>query len=176
MHGVTVLGSTGTIGVNTLDVIARHPDRFRVFALAARRDHAQLFEQCLRFRPRFAVLADETAARALRARLGDAGSGTEVLAGSDALEQVASHPETDAVMAGIVGAAGLLSSLAAARAGKRLLLANKEALVMAGELLLGAVAAPGQGRRLDGRPAYAGSCSRRREDHSSTRRASDSSM
>ena len=143
MRGVTVLGSTGTIGVNTLDVIARHPDRFRVVALAARHDHAQLLEQCLRFQPRFAVLVDETAAHTLRARLADARSSTEVLAGNAALEQVAAHPETDTVMAGIVGAAGLLSSLAAAHAGKRLLLANKEALVMAGELLLSAVAASG---------------------------------
>jgi 1-deoxy-D-xylulose-5-phosphate reductoisomerase len=143
MAGVTVLGSTGTIGINTLDVIARHPERFRVTALAAHRDHARLYEQCLKHRPRFAVLVDEAAASSLRARLATAGCRTEVLAGAAALEAVASHSETDIVMAGIVGAAGLLSSLAAARAGKRLLLANKETLVMAGELLIAAVAASG---------------------------------
>jgi 1-deoxy-D-xylulose-5-phosphate reductoisomerase len=143
MHGVTVLGSTGTIGVNTLDVIARHADRFRVVALAANRDQERLYDQCLQHRPRFAVLVDEAAAQTLRARLSAAGSATEVLAGTGALEEIAALPEADAVMAGIVGAAGLLSSLAAARAGKRLLLANKEALVMAGGLLIAAVAAGG---------------------------------
>jgi 1-deoxy-D-xylulose-5-phosphate reductoisomerase len=143
MAGVTILGSTGTIGINTLDVVARHPDRFRVVALAAHRDHGRLLDQCLKHRPQFAVLVDEAAAAALRSRLASAGSATEVLGGAPALEHIASHPETDIVMAGIVGAAGLLSSLAAARAGKRLLLANKEALVMAGELLIDAVAASG---------------------------------
>jgi 1-deoxy-D-xylulose-5-phosphate reductoisomerase len=143
MVGVTILGSTGTIGVNTLDVVARHPDRFRVVALAANRDHAGLYEQCLRHRPRFAVMVDGSAASILRSRLAASGAATEVLAGESALEDVAAHPETDAVMAAIVGAAGLLSSLAAARAGKRLLLANKEALVMAGELLIAAIATSG---------------------------------
>jgi 1-deoxy-D-xylulose-5-phosphate reductoisomerase len=143
MVGVTVLGSTGTIGVNTLDVLARHPDRFQVFALAANRDHARLYEQCLVHRPRFAALVDESAAQVLRTRLEESRSQTEVLAGTPALEVLAAHAETGIVMAAIVGAAGLLSALAAARAGKRLLLANKEALVMAGELLIDAVAASG---------------------------------
>jgi 1-deoxy-D-xylulose-5-phosphate reductoisomerase len=143
MVGVTVLGSTGTIGVNTLDVIARHPDRFRVVALAAMRDHTRLFDQCVRHRPQFAVLVDESAARSLRARLTTAGVATEVLAGASAVEEMAAHPDADTVMAAIVGAAGLLSSFAAARAGKRLLLANKEALVMAGDVLMAAVAANG---------------------------------
>lgn len=143
MVGVTVLGSTGTIGINTLDVIARHPDRFAVIALAAKRDHERLFEQCVRHRPRFAVLVEEGAALTLKTRLASAGVTTQVLAGAAALEQVAAHAETQVVMAAIVGAAGLLSSLAAARAGKRLLLANKEALVMAGDLLMDAVAASG---------------------------------
>ncbi len=143
MVGVTVLGSTGTIGINTLDVIARHPDRFAVIALAAKRDHERLFEQCVRHRPRFAVLVEEGAALTLKTRLASAGVTTQVLAGAVALEQVAAHAETQVVMAAIVGAAGLLSSLAAARAGKRLLLANKEALVMAGDLLMDAVAASG---------------------------------
>ncbi|MGH8263654.1 MAG: 1-deoxy-D-xylulose-5-phosphate reductoisomerase, partial [Steroidobacterales bacterium] len=143
MVGVTVLGSTGTIGVNTLDVLARHPERFQVFALAANRDHARLLEQCLQHRPRFAALVDETSAHTLRTRLADSGSTTEVLAGTRALEDLAAHQDTGIVMAAIVGAAGLLSTLAAARAGKRVLLANKEALVMAGELLMQAVAASG---------------------------------
>ncbi len=143
MVGVTVLGSTGTIGVNTLDVLARHPDRFSVVALAARSDHAQLFEQCLKHEPQLAVLVDEVAARTLRTRLAAAGSRTEVLSGAPALEEVAAHPEIGIVMAGIVGAAGLLSAFSAAGAGKRLLLANKEALVMAGDLLIDAVAAGG---------------------------------
>lgn len=143
MVGVTVLGSTGTIGVHTLDVVARHPDRFAVFALAAHRDHARLFEQCAVHRPKFAALVDEGAARTLKMKLAAAAIGTEVLVGARSLEELARHPETHIVMAAIVGAAGLLSSLAAARAGKRLLLANKEALVMAGELLIDAVNAGG---------------------------------
>jgi 1-deoxy-D-xylulose-5-phosphate reductoisomerase len=143
MVRVTVLGSTGTIGVSTLDVIARHRDRFQIVALAARSDQARLFEQCMQHRPKFAVLVDESAAIALRARFAAAGCKTEVLCGAVALDVVAGHADTDAVVAAIVGAAGLLSTLAAARAGKRLLLANKEALVMAGELLIDAVAASG---------------------------------
>lgn len=143
MVGVTVLGSTGTIGVNTLDVIARHPDRFRVVALAAKHDHERLYGQCVQHRPQFAVLVDDGAARTLRTRLASAGVLTEVLVGAAALEQVAALAQAAVVMAAIVGAAGLLSTLAAARAGKRLLLANKEALVMAGDLLMDAVAAGG---------------------------------
>ncbi|GAB2471395.1 1-deoxy-D-xylulose-5-phosphate reductoisomerase [Comamonas humi] len=136
---VTVLGSTGSIGVNTLDVIARHPDRYRVFALSANSRVDELLAQCLRFAPRYAVMADPAQARLLAARLKDAGSATAVVDTPDALEQIAAHPEVDAVMAAIVGAAGLRPSLAAARAGKRLMLANKEALVVGGQLFMDAV-------------------------------------
>lgn len=138
MIGITILGSTGTIGVNTLDVISRHPDRFRVVALTANTDHAQLFEQCRRWRPEYAVMAAPEAAGRLRERLAGMHDIT-VLAGTDGLEQVASLPHVDSVMAGIVGAAGLLPTLSAARAGKRVLLANKEALVMSGPLFMEAV-------------------------------------
>lgn len=137
--GITVLGSTGSIGVSTLDVLARHPERFHVFALTANHNVERLLEQCLRFTPRYAVMADEQAAEKLAAALQLTGSETEVLAGTDALESVSSHPETDYVMAAIVGAAGLLPTLAAARAGKRVMLANKEALVMSGPLFMEAV-------------------------------------
>ncbi len=136
---ITILGSTGSIGVSTLDVIARHPERFAVFALTARRNVQRLLEQCLQFAPRYAVMVDEIAARELAWQLRQAGSHTEVLAGQSALEQVAAHCEADYVMAAIVGAAGLLPSLAAARAGKRVMLANKEALVMSGQLFMEAV-------------------------------------
>ncbi len=139
MKALTILGATGTIGVNTLDVVARHPQRYRVFALTANEDHARLAEQCLRCRPRFAVMADADAAQRLSERLRQEAPGTEVLAGGEGLETVAAHPEVDFVMAGIVGAAGLLPTLAAARAGKRVLLANKEALVMSGDLFMQAV-------------------------------------
>ncbi len=139
MIGLTVLGATGSIGVSTLDVVARNPGRFRVVALTAHRDHAGLAAQCLAHRPRYAVMVDAHAAAALRARLAEAGSATEVLEGRDALAQVAALDEVDAVMAAIVGAAGLLPTLAAARAGKRVLLANKEALVMSGRLFMEAV-------------------------------------
>lgn len=143
MKQVTVLGSTGSIGRNTLAVLALHPDRYRVFALAAQRSVAMLRDQCLQFRPRYAVLVDAVAAATLREQLRAAGSDTEVLAGADALDAVAAAPEVDVVMAAIVGAAGLSASLAAARAGKRLLLANKESLVVAGDLLLQALAQGG---------------------------------
>lgn len=136
---VTVLGSTGSIGTSTLDVMARHPDRYRAFALTAASQVDALFDQCLRFQPRFAVLADPARAGALSDRLRAAGSATEVLAGAQALCDVSAAPEVDAVMAAIVGAAGLAPSLAAARAGKRLLLANKEALVVGGDLFMAAV-------------------------------------
>ncbi len=139
MKALTILGATGTIGVNTLDVVARHPKRYRLFALTANEDHARLAEQCLRYRPRFAVMADPDAAQRLAERLRQEAPGTEVLAGGEGLETVAAHPEVDFVMAGIVGAAGLLPTLAAARAGKRVLLANKEALVMSGDLFMQAV-------------------------------------
>ena len=136
---VTVLGSTGSIGTNTLDVIARHPGRFEVFALSAARQVDLMLEQCARFRPRFAVMADAQASRALADRLAAESLPTQVLAGPQALLEIAAHDEVDAVMAAIVGAAGLAPCLAAARAGKRLLLANKEALVVGGEVFLAAV-------------------------------------
>ncbi len=136
MIGITILGSTGTIGINTLDVIARHPERFRVFALTANRNVKDLLAQCITWRPAFAVMVDAQAARELRTGLKEAGVATEVLDGETGLCTVAAHPETGYVMAGIVGAAGLLPNLAAARRGKQILLANKESLVMAGEVFL----------------------------------------
>ena len=136
---VTVLGATGSIGASTLDVIARHPGRFEVFALSAATRVDELLQQCLRFAPAFAVMASESAARELAGRLRTAGLGTRVLWGQAALDEVASHEQVDLVMAAIVGAAGLSSCLAAARAGKRLLLANKEALVVGGDLFMRAV-------------------------------------
>ncbi|MBX3606311.1 MAG: 1-deoxy-D-xylulose-5-phosphate reductoisomerase [Piscinibacter sp.] len=140
---VCILGSTGSIGTSTLDVIARHPGRFEVFALTGASRVDELAEQCLRWRPRFAALPDVERARALRERLAAADVPTEVLAGPAALVELAAHPEVDAVMAAIVGAAGLEPCLAAARAGKRLLLANKEALVVGGALFMDAVHAGG---------------------------------
>jgi 1-deoxy-D-xylulose-5-phosphate reductoisomerase len=139
MIGVVVLGSTGSIGESTLDVLARHPDRFRVVALGANRNAGKLAEQVRRFRPAYAVMADEKAARELAGELGTATPGTRLLAGAAALTEIATLPEAECVMAAIVGAAGLRSTLAAARAGKRLLLANKESLVMSGPLLMDAV-------------------------------------
>jgi 1-deoxy-D-xylulose-5-phosphate reductoisomerase len=135
---VAVLGSTGSIGVSTLDVLARHPGRFEVAALAAASSHALLLEQCRVHRPRVAVLADPRAARELESGLRLAGLATQVAYGDDALAEIAASADVDAVMAAIVGAAGLPSTLAAARAGKRVLLANKESLVVAGELLIDA--------------------------------------
>ncbi|MDD5612150.1 MAG: 1-deoxy-D-xylulose-5-phosphate reductoisomerase, partial [Gallionella sp.] len=116
MQFLTVLGSTGSIGTSTLDVVARHPDKYRVFALTAYRQVELMFRQCLQFQPRYAVLLDESAVVQLRDRLREAGSATEVLSGVDALEQVSIAPEVDAVMAAIVGAAGLRPTLAAAKA------------------------------------------------------------
>ena len=139
MIGIAVLGATGSIGESTLDVVGRHPDRFRVVALAARRSHQRLFEQCLRYRPDVAVLVEPDAALALQSALASAGSSTRVLSGEAALEDVVALDDVEYVMAAIVGAAGLRSTLAAARAGRRLLVANKEALVMAGPLVLEAV-------------------------------------
>jgi 1-deoxy-D-xylulose-5-phosphate reductoisomerase len=138
---LTVLGSTGSIGTSTLDVIARHPGRFEVFALSAATQVEPLLQQCARFAPRFAVMADEAASRLLAQRLAAEGLPTRVLHGPDALREIAAHPEVDAVMAAIVGAAGLAPCLAAAQAGKRLMLANKEALVVGGEVFLAAVQA-----------------------------------
>ncbi len=143
MKGVAVLGSTGTIGESTLDVAARHPDRFRIVALAAHSNHEALFAQCARFRPGCAALVDRAAAAKLAQRVAAAGLPTRVLAGPDALATVATMPDADCVMAAIVGAAGLASTLAAAEAGKQLLLANKEALVLAGPLLLDAAVRSG---------------------------------
>jgi 1-deoxy-D-xylulose-5-phosphate reductoisomerase len=136
---ITVLGSTGSIGKSTLDVVARHPDRYRIVALTAHQQDELLFEQCQRFQPRFAVLLDEAASERLRRRLAAAGLEVEVLCGAAALERVATLPEVDAVMAAIVGAAGMPPTLAAAHAGKKILLANKETLVLAGHLFMEAV-------------------------------------
>jgi len=133
---ITVLGSTGSVGVSTLDVISRHPDRFEVFALSASTKVDELLAQCARFSPRFAVMASPAHAAQLAEKLKQSNLPTRVLIGADAIEKIASHEEVDAVMAAIVGAAGLGPCLAAARAGKRLLLANKEALVVGGELFM----------------------------------------
>ena len=142
-QGVAVLGSTGSIGVSTLDVLARHPDRYRVVALAAHRDVERMTAQCLAFRPALAAMADPAAAEALARALRDQAPEVEVVGGPEAVVQAAEHPDAAQVMAAIVGAAGLLPTLAAVRAGKRILLANKEALVVAGELFMQAVRAHG---------------------------------
>jgi len=139
MKRITVLGATGSIGVNTLDVLRRHPEQFSVFALTASKNVELLFAQCQEFQPRYAVLIDPSRALDLQARLKHSGCRTEVLVGAEALDQVAAHPDVDMVMAAIVGAAGLSSCIAAALAGKRLLLANKEALVVGGEVFMNAV-------------------------------------
>ena len=139
MIGVTVLGSTGSIGVSTLDVLRRHSDQFRVVALAANSSVDKLLQQVIEFEPQYAVLVDPPAAEQLRQRIAHHGLATEVLDGADALEFVASLSQVDAVMAAIVGAAGLRSALAAATSGKRVLLANKESLVVAGQLFMDAV-------------------------------------
>jgi 1-deoxy-D-xylulose-5-phosphate reductoisomerase len=136
LQGVAILGSTGSVGEHTLDVIARHPDRFRVVALGAHRNVDKLAEQCARFAVPYAALADASQAQKLEQALRARGAPTRVLAGAAALADIVVLPEVDSVMAAIVGAAGLHSTLAAARAGKRLLLANKESLVMAGPLLM----------------------------------------
>ena len=144
MKNIVILGSTGSIGVSTLDVIARHPNRYQVFALTANARVAELVAQCKIFKPKFAVIADATQGEALRVALTQAGcEGTQALAGADALATVAAHPHAHSVMAAIVGAAGLAPTLAAAKAGKTVLLANKEALVMSGALFMEAVAKHG---------------------------------
>jgi 1-deoxy-D-xylulose-5-phosphate reductoisomerase len=140
---LAIFGSTGSIGVSTLDVAARHPDRFEVVALAAARNHQKLLEQCITHRPRVAVLEDPRAAQSLEAGLRRSGVATNVAVGPAALESLARGSEVDTVMAAIVGAAGLASTLAAASTGKRVLLANKESLVVAGQLLLDAASAGG---------------------------------
>ncbi|MDO8927093.1 MAG: 1-deoxy-D-xylulose-5-phosphate reductoisomerase [Sideroxyarcus sp.] len=136
---LTVLGSTGSIGKSTLDVVARHPEKYKIVALTAHRQDELLFEQCRRFLPRYAVLLDADAAQRLGKRISAAGLETEVLCGVAELERVATLPEVDAVMAAIVGAAGMPPTLAAAHAGKKILLANKETLVLAGHLFMDAV-------------------------------------
>jgi 1-deoxy-D-xylulose-5-phosphate reductoisomerase len=136
---ITILGSTGSIGTNTLDVVARHPDRFEVFALSAATQVDRMLAQCAQFKPRYAVMASEVHGRALQEKIRSNGLDVHVLWISDAIEMIASHESVDAVMAAIVGAAGLASCIAAARAGKRLLLANKEALVVGGQVFLDAV-------------------------------------
>ncbi len=140
---IAVLGSTGSVGANTLDVIGRHPDRFEVFALSAATQVDLMLQQCRAFRPAFAVMARDAAGRLLQAEIEASGLPTRVLWGADALDTIASHEQVDTVMASIVGAAGLSSCIAAARAGKKLLLANKEALVVGGELFMQAVRAGG---------------------------------
>lgn len=138
-RNLALLGATGSIGKSTLDVMALHP-QYAVFALTANSNVALLLEQCLRFAPRYAVMVDENAAEALTLALAQHGSATRVLAGPQGLIDVASHPEVDTVMAAIVGAAGLPSALAAVQHSKKVLLANKEALVMAGDLFMEALA------------------------------------
>ena len=137
LQKLTILGSTGSIGVSTLDVVVRHPEQFQVFALTANQRVEVLAQQCRQFHPRYAVLGSEAAAEQLRPLVG---RGVEVLWGKEGLALVAAHAEADTVMAAIVGAAGLLPTLAAAKAGKKILLANKEALVMAGQLFMDVVA------------------------------------
>jgi len=138
-QGVCILGSTGTIGVNTLDVINRHPEKYNVVALTANMADEKLFQQCIKFKPQYAVLVNEDAAQRLKIKLDTADVSTEVLSGVESLERVAGLQAVDQVMAAIVGAAGLLPTIAAARAGKRILLANKEALVMSGDLFINEV-------------------------------------
>jgi 1-deoxy-D-xylulose-5-phosphate reductoisomerase len=139
LQRLCVLGATGSIGKSTLDVAVRHPDRFEIFALTAHRQTDELFKLCQQHRPRFAALGDASQARLLRDRLRANGVATEVLDGPQALSDLAAHPEVTTVMAAVVGAAGLPACLAAAKAGKRLLLANKEALVVGGALFMQAV-------------------------------------
>ena len=141
--GITVLGATGSIGVSTLDVIRRNSDRYRVVALTANQDVDRLVAQCLEHRPKFAVMADEDAAEQLQGRLHEQAPDIKVMSGLDALVKVAGLENVDCVMAGIVGAAGLLPTLEAAKSGKRVLLANKEALVMSGSLFMQQVQAGG---------------------------------
>ena len=140
---LAILGSTGSVGISTLDVVARHRDRFEVVALTARDRADTLIRQCLEFRPRVAVVLEAAAARDVRQRLAESGSDCEVRCGAQALEEVARLPEVDTVMAAIVGIAGLRPTLAAARAGKKVLLANKEAVVTAGGVLMDAIRTSG---------------------------------
>ncbi len=134
MKNITILGATGSIGLNTLDVISRHPDQFRVFAVSAHSDWKSLLQICKNHLPSFAVLTDEASAEKLMEM---APPEVEVLFGADSLNEIASHPKTDFVMAAIVGGAGMSSTFSAAKAGKRIMLANKESLVLGGNLLIG---------------------------------------
>lgn len=143
MKHITLLGSTGSIGCSTLDVVRHNPDRFSVTALVAGKNVARIVEQCLEFRPRFAVMDDEASARELRTTLQQHNSGTEVMSGQQAACEMAALDDVDQVMAAIVGAAGLVPTLAAIRAGKTVLLANKESLVTCGRLFMEAVQASG---------------------------------
>ena len=143
MRGVAILGSTGSIGVSTLDVIARHPERYQVVALSAHRDVQGMLDQCRQFRPSLAAMADPAAAAALQRAVAAEGLGVEVMAGPAGLDAVATHPDATDLMAAIVGAAGVLPTLAAVRLGRRILLANKEALVVSGALFMAAAQASG---------------------------------
>jgi 1-deoxy-D-xylulose-5-phosphate reductoisomerase len=144
MKGICILGATGSIGVSTLDVVGRHPELYKVIALTANSNVDGLYDQCLQYRPEFAVMVDADKAKELKARLkNSAAADIQVLSGTEALEDVAKLAQVDSVMAAIVGAAGLLPSLAAAKAGKTVLLANKEALVMSGDLFMQAVSESG---------------------------------
>jgi 1-deoxy-D-xylulose-5-phosphate reductoisomerase len=143
VQNITILGSTGTIGKQTLDVIARHPSLYKAYALAANSNVTALFEQCVQYKPSYAAMLSEKAAHELRSQLKAYGSNTQVLSGISGLEQISSDDIVDSVMAAIVGAAGLKPAMAAAKAGKRILLANKETLVMAGSLFMQAVKAGG---------------------------------
>lgn len=143
MQSVTILGSTGSIGQSTLDIIARHPDRFRVEGLTAHKNVALLYRQCVQFKPNFVVISDAASASILKEKLAESKIATEVLHGADAIVQLAGDAASTTVVAGIVGSAGLLPTLAAVQAGKRVLLANKEALVMAAPLFMQMVRAHG---------------------------------
>ena len=143
VQNVTILGATGTIGMHTLDVISQHPDRFKVFAITANTNTNDLFKLCIQYSPRYAVMLDAEKAALLQEKLVDAGSKTIVLSGAEALNMVSSHDDVHIVMAAIVGAAGLQPAIAAANTGKRILLANKETLVMAGSLFMQAVSKGG---------------------------------
>ena len=136
LKGICILGATGSIGVNTLDVASRHPDKYKIIALSANTQVDRLFEQCQKYQPEYAVIVDEKAAEEFKKKLISINSKVKVLSGNTGLETIASLPQVDYVMAAIVGAAGLKPTLAAARSGKRILLANKEALVMSGQIFM----------------------------------------
>ena len=136
MKNITILGATGSIGLNTLDVVSCHPDQFNVFAVSANSDWKSLIQICKDHQPSFAVLSEEASAEKLRAVVSP---GVQVLSGEDSLDEIAAHPNTDFVMAAIVGGAGMSSTFSAAKAGKRIMLANKESLILGGNLLMGLV-------------------------------------